>query len=437
MIRIPGSAWVDEREIELPLPPGWTVDTADIPGAPGGPGLAQALAQPIGAPRVEDLARGTTAAIAVEDITRPADAGPAVEALLDRLANAGIPPRRIRVLIACGGHAPLQLPELRAKLGARVLDACDVWNHHPYENLVDLGTSRGGLPVKVNRLFVEADVKLAVGSVVPHPYAGFGGGGKIVLPGLAGIETLEMNHRPAVTGLAGAGLGVVEGNRARAEMEEIALAAGLQAVVNIVPGARREALGYFYGHPVAAHRAAVAFARRAYGVGVTPGADAVVLNAYPKDGEVLQLGNAFNAWRTLSPPAARDGGTVIVTAACPWGRGHHSLHGPGMRLYRDPVRRDYLGDRELVIYAPSLSEADVRKSFWHGYRHARTWDEVRDVLRARHPAGGRMLVFPTAPLALPTAPQALPTAPLALPTASSAPPDAPPQTGAAGPETGA
>ncbi len=403
MIRLPWSAWVDEREIELPLPPGWTVDTAEIPGAPGGPGLAQALAQPIDAPRVEDLARGTTAAIAVEDITRPADAGPAVEALLDGLARAGIPERRVRVLIACGGHAPLRLEELRAKLGPRVLDACDVSSHHPYENLVDLGTSRGGLPVQVNRLFVEADVKLAVGSVVPHPYAGFGGGGKIVLPGLAGIATLEMNHRPAVTGLSGAGLGVVEGNRARAEMEEIALAAGLQAVVNIVPGARREALGYFYGHPVTAHRAAVAFARRAFAVPVRPGADAVLLNAYPKDGEVLQVGNAFNAWRALSPPAARAGGTVIVTAACPWGRGHHSLHGPGMRLYRDPVKREYLGDRELLIYAPTLSEADVRKSFWHGYRHARTWDEVQDVLRARHPDGGRMLVFPCAPLALPEA----------------------------------
>jgi len=212
-----------------------------------------------------------------------------LDALLDRLATAGIPPDRVRVLVAVGGHAPLRRDELLAKLGERVVATCDVYNHHPYEDLVDLGRSRSGLPIHVNRMFVEADVRLAVGSVVPHPYAGFGGGGKIVLPGLAGIDTLEMNHRPAVTGLSGAGLGVVEGNRAREEMEEIALAAGLQAVVNIVPDARRRPVGHFYGHPVAAHRAAVALARRVFRVEVEPGADACLLNAYPKDGEQLQV----------------------------------------------------------------------------------------------------------------------------------------------------
>jgi hypothetical protein len=186
-------------------------------------------------------------------------------------------------------------------------------------------------------------------------------------------------------------------------MEEIALRAGLQAVLNIVPGARREPLAHVYGHPVAAHRAAVALALRAYRVEVETGADAVLLNAYPKDGEGLQIGNAFNAYRACSPPADREGATVILTAACPWGRGHHSLHGPGMRLYRDPVPRAYLEGRECIVFSPGLSTADVRKSFWSGYAHARSWDEVCARLRERHPSGGRMLVFPTAPLALPAA----------------------------------
>ena len=400
-VRLPWGAWVLEETRELPLPSGWTVEEATIRGAPRGATLEEALANPVDAPPIEELARGKrTAAIAVEDITRPAKAGPVLEAVLDRLAAGGIPPGNVRVIVALGGHLPLRRDELLAKLGSRVMDECDVWNHHPYEDLVDLGVSRGGIPIHVNRLFHEADVKLAVGSVVPHPYAGFGGGGKIVLPGVAGIETLEMNHRPAVTGLSGAGLGVVEGNRARAEMEEIALAAGLQAVVNIVPGPRREALGHVYGHPVAAHRKAVELARQVFDTPVRPGADAALLNAYPKDMELLQVGNAFNAWRTLDPPPAREGGTVIVTAACPFGRGWHSLHGPRMRLYRDPVERPYLAGRELVVYAPTLSEHDVRKSFWKGYPHARTWEQVIELLERRHPGGGRMVVFPTAPLAL-------------------------------------
>ncbi len=401
-ILLPWGAWLLEEERCFDLPEGWRVERAEIAGVPAGPGLTEALATPIGSPRVELLAAGKTcAAIAVEDLTRPAKTGPVLEALLDRFEDAGLPAEGVRVIVALGGHGPMRRPELLAKLGSRVMELCDVSNHHPYENLVSLGHSKSGLPIHINRFFAEAELRLAVGSVVPHPYAGFGGGGKIVLPGLAGIETLEMNHRPAVTGLSGAGLGVVEGNRAREEMEEIALAAGLHAVVNIVPGADREALGYFFGHLVEAHRAAVALGRRVFATRFAPAADAALLNAYPKDGELLQVGNVFNAYRNCDPPPVREGGTVIVSAACPHGRGYHSVHGPGGRIYRDPVERPYLAGRELVVFAPSLSTHDVRKSFWEGYAHARSWDEVLGFLRARHPEGGRMLVFPTAPLSLP------------------------------------
>jgi nickel-dependent lactate racemase len=401
-IKLPWSAWHEEREIELPLPSGWTVFIASIAGAPRGPGLDEALDHPIGSPRIEELCAGrSSAAIAVEDITRPAPTGPALEATLDRLASGGIPAGRVAVIVALGGHAPMRLGELRAKVGSRVLDSCDVSNHHPYENLVDLGKSRSGIPILINRTFHDREVRLAVGSVVPHPYAGFGGGGKIVLPGLAGIETLEMNHRPAVTGLAGAGLAKIEGNQARAEMEEIALEAGLHAVVNIVPDARRDPLGYYYGQPVAAHRAAVALAREAYQTRALADADAVLMNAYPKDGELLQVGNAFNPCRAAGGSLVREGGTVIVAAACHDGVGHHSLHGPGMRLYHEPVERPYLAGRELIVFAPALSTFDVRKSFWTGYPHARRWEEVLAILEKRHPHGGRMTVFPTAPLSLP------------------------------------
>lgn len=402
---LPWGAWLQEEERTYALPSNWTVDVAAVAGADtarSGPGLTSALAEPIQSPSLGELARGkSTAAIAVEDITRPAAAGPVLEAVLGELEAAGIPASNVRVIFALGGHGPMHRHEMMLKVGESVMNRCDVSNHHPYENLVDLGVSKRGIPIHINRYFHEAELKLAVGSIVPHPYAGFGGGGKIVLPGVAGIETLYTNHRPAVTGLSGAGLGVVEGNTARAEMEEIALAAGLAAVVNIVPGARREPLGHFFGHPVAAHRAAVEFARTVFGTQVNPGADAVVLNAYPKDGEVLQVGNAFNAYRACTPPLVREGGTIIVSAACPLGRGYHSLHGPGGRLYRDPVRREYLGDRELVVFAPDVSTHDVRKSFWHGYPHARDWNEVTTILEERHPSGGRMIVIPTAPLAIP------------------------------------
>jgi len=413
-ITLPWGAWLTEEQKTFSVSGNWTVEVAAIAGsdAPeiaspsgsafGASDLTAALAAPIQAPGLQTLAQGKkTVAIAVEDITRPGQAGPVLEAMLESLTAAGIEPTSVRVIFALGGHGPMRQHEMTLKVGPKIMEQCDVSNHHPYENLVDLGTSKSGIPIHINRNFHEADLKLAVGSVVPHPYAGFGGGGKIVLPGVAGIETLYTNHRPAVTGLSGAGLGVVDGNTARAEMEEIALAAGLAAVVNIVPGANREPLGYFYGHPVAAHREAVKLAREVFRTDVTPGADVAILNAYPKDGEVLQVGNAFNAYRACDPPLVRDGGTIVISAACPFGRGYHSLHGPGGRLYRDPVKRDYLGERELIVFAPDLSTHDVRKSFWPGYPHAKTWDEVQNLINARHPEGGRMIVVPTAPLAIP------------------------------------
>ena len=236
------------------------------------------------------------------------------------------------------------------KLGAEVLRNHDVLNHHPYENLVHLGESKSGIPIWINRDFVESDLKIAVGSVVPHPYAGFGGGAKIVLPGVSGIETLEANHRPAVTGLSGRLLDV-DTNSARKEMEEIALRVGLEAVVNVVTDMRRRTIGVFYGHPVEAHRAAVALARQAYTTPQPPWIpDAVILNCYPKDTELLQAGNAFNVLRSCPSIPLRDDGMVVVTSACSMGRGHHSLHGRAMRLYRKPVKREYLDGRTVVFF---------------------------------------------------------------------------------------
>ena len=400
---VPWSAWFEDRLRSFAVPEGWELEICPVRGAPvaDAGALRTALEQPIGSKPLAELALGRKdACVVVEDITRPARLAEILPTVLGTLHAAGIPRERTRILVGVGGHAPLDRPRLVRKLGAPVVNAYDVWIHHPYENLVDLGTSRRGIPIRINRLFHEADLKIAVGSVLPHPYAGFGGGAKIVLPGVSGIDTLEANHRPAVTGLRG-GLGDVENNTARDEMEEIALKAGLEAVVNVVTDDRRRTLGVFFGHPVLAHRAAVALARRAY---ATPPpaklADVVVLNAFPKDGELLQVGNAFNVLRSARGPVIRPGGVVVVMAACPLGRGYHSLHGPSMRLYRTPIEREWLEGRPVIFHSPALNAFDARVSFWEGYPFERTWAGV--VRRVHGLVGGspRVAVFPCAPIQL-------------------------------------
>ena len=400
---LPWGAWFGDKMRAFELPDRFELDVCRTRGAAelGQAEITAALENPIGAPTLFELARGRRdAVVAVEDITRPARLAEILPHVLGELRRGGLKRDRIRILIGSGGHAPLDLVLLRKKLGARICREYDVASHHPYENLVDLGVSRRGIPIHINRQFAEADLRIAVGSVVPHPYAGFGGGAKIVLPGVSGIETLEANHRPAVTGVKG-GLNNVENNSARDEMEEIALKVGLEAIVNVVTDERRRTIGLFAGHPIAAHRAAVALARRAYATPRprwTP--DVVVLNAYPKDTEMLQVGNAFNVLRTAEPMPIRAAGVVVITAACSMGRGFHSLHGPGMRLYRTPVERSYLEGRKVIVHTPGVSVADARVSFWEGYPIERTWSGVLRRLEREVGPAARVAVFPTAPLQL-------------------------------------
>jgi hypothetical protein len=166
--------------------------------------VRRALEAPVAGPSLRELARGRKdACVAVEDGTRPSRLAEILPEMLQVLHDAGIPRERTRIVVGSGGHAPMDRPMLVRKLGRRVVDGYAVANHNPYEDLVDLGRSPRGIPIHLNRTFHEADLKIAAGSVLPHPYAGFGGGAKIVLPGLSGIETLEANHRPVVTGVHG------------------------------------------------------------------------------------------------------------------------------------------------------------------------------------------------------------------------------------------
>jgi lactate racemase len=358
--------------------------------------MADAVGQPIGSRPLGELAAGArSAVIVVDDITRPTPTAVVLPLLLSELKE--IPRDNIRILIALGAHRPMVRAELEQKLGAAVLEEFDIEQHHPYENLIDLGRSSRGTPIRLNRSFCDAELKIALGGVLPHPYMGFGGGAKLVVPGLAGIETLQANHQPAVTGISG---GLLNPDvDARRDVEEIALEAGLKFSCNIVVNSRREIAGLFCGHPVSAHRAAARFASHIYATGaLTAPYDVVCLNAYPKDGELLQVGNAFNCYRTSSAPLLKEGGTLVVAACCQSGRGYHSLHGRGMRLHRPPVAKPFLEGREIAFYSPNVNERDFRVSFAPEYRLFTSWDALSSYLESKHSGSVSVGVFPTAPL---------------------------------------
>jgi nickel-dependent lactate racemase len=395
---VPWGCWYGDERLELDFPPGYGVQVNGIQDPPvlSASEIETAIVSPIDSPSLAELARGArNAVIAVDDISRPTPVADVLPALVAEIA--AIPERHITILVALGAHRPLVRAELEKKLGAEILGRFNVEQHHPYENLVDLGRSKRGTPVKLNRTFIEADVKITVGGVLPHPYMGYGGGAKIIVPGLAGIETLQANHQPAVTGITG-GLCNPEAE-ARHDIEDIALAAGLKFSCNAVVNARREIAGFYCGHPVTAHRAAARFCRQIYAT-EAPGApyDVVVLNAYPKDTELLQAGNTLNCYRSAKRELAKEGGTIVITAACSTGRGYHSLHGKDMRLYRSPSAKPFLEGRDVVVFSPNLNRRDFEVSFWSQYRFATSWSQVVDYLCEKHGSGASVGVFPLAPL---------------------------------------
>lgn len=340
-------------------------------------------------------------AIAFDDLSRPTPTARLMPALTDALEAHGVEPVRLTLICAVGGHRPLSREEFVQKLGERAVSRYLTLNHHPHENLVDLGTSARGTPIRLNRDFVEADVRLVVGGVLPHPYMGYGGGAKMVLPGLSGIESLEANHRSVLRGLSG-GLLELDGNEARADVEEIAAGVGVHLALQAVVDPRRALIGLEVGDVVTAHRRAAALAGETYRLPTPDGEyDVIVVGAYPKDREQYQLGNVFNAIRSSGRTLLAAGGSFVIVGRCSDGLGYHGLQGHGMRLHRTPTRGPgFQAGREIVVFSPGLTKAGLAFSFHEGAELAQTAGELTAILGRRHGAEARVLVVPSGPLSI-------------------------------------
>ena len=336
----------------------------------------------------------------VEDITRPAPTASLLSLIISELEAGGLKPDDIWITIALGAHAPMRRQDLIKKLGQAAVERHTVYQHQPYENLEHLGTSRLGTPIYMCRFFLDADLRISLGGITPHGIAGFGGGAKTVAIGMGGIETLYANH-VRIHGL-GPMVGRVEGNDRRADMEEIARIAGLRFIVNAVMNSRRELAGLFAGDLVQAHRAGVEFARRVYATKLPDKADVVVFNAYPKDTDLVQIGNALNAvGRDLGRAMKANGSAVLVTA-CTHGAGIHYLFSVGMRGHSKSDRtRIGLGEHGLIIYSPNLSYRDVMHTFPPDTLLFNEWRQVVEELERRHGESASVTAFPCAALQLP------------------------------------
>ncbi|MEW6618916.1 MAG: lactate racemase domain-containing protein [bacterium] len=389
-ISIPFKAWYGDEQFILEFPDNWEIQEYNMVDAPPIPinEIEKAFYNPIGSKRISELVRGkTTAAIAVEDMTRPSPLEDILQLILKELKIGGIEDKNIKIIISTGGHRPLLQDDLIKKLGREIVKRCDIYNHNPFENL---STLHG---IRINRFFLEAEFKIVVGSVIPHPFAGFSGGAKIVSPGLTGIEWLVRSHKSVLMGLKGS-IGVVEGNKFRAELEQIAKNIGVDIGINIVPNSKRQIAKVVAGDIVEAHREAVRFAREIYMTKIPHQADVVILNAYPKDTELLQSENAFDFYRSANDSIIKQNGVVILISACSLGRGYHALFEPGMQLYRLPGKKRFLGDKRLFFFSPYINHLDFCKVFWSDYFFFDNWQKLITELKKIYPDNCQIAIFP-------------------------------------------
>lgn len=294
---------------------------ADAP-EPADVALAKALSHPIGAPALLELARGkSTAAISICDITRPAPNRIVLPHVLRALEQGGIPATGIIILIATGLHRAATPQELHAIVGPDILGRYTVASHDARDASChsDLGETRSGTRVLLDRRFMESDLHLSLGFIEPHLMLGFSGGRKLVAPGLAGEETIKRLHSPFFMRDPRVVEGSFPDNPLHEELLEIAQMARHDFIVDVALTRSRQIARVFAGDPVKAHAAGVEFVRKATLALLDEPVDAVVTTSagYPLDLTYYQSVKGV----TAASHIVKQGGTILLVAACQEGLG--------------------------------------------------------------------------------------------------------------------
>lgn len=315
--------------LALALPRGHRVDVLekrDVPPLPDPEAaLRRALREPLGSPPLGALARGRrNAVVVVSDRTRPVPNALLLPPLLEALAEGGLPADAVTVLVATGLHRPATPAELDEILGPALARTLRVEQHDARDRdaHADLGTSRSGIPIRIDRRYLEADLKILTGLVEPHLMAGYSGGRKAVCPGLAAVETIRVAHGPRMLeGCVGAG--IVDGNPLHEDLVEIARRAGADFIANVALDRARRVSGVWCGDLVEAHAAAMAFVEQECRVDLAAPADVVIASG---GGDPLDA-TFYQAIKGVAAAAGvvRPGGAILLCASLSEGIGSPSF----------------------------------------------------------------------------------------------------------------
>lgn len=318
----PGKLYFKGKEIHFGLPKSWKLlaqaEPKDVPAvADLTSEVKKALENPLGTKPLRELVPPTGDVIIIsEDQTRPSPVGSVVEPLADMLNGYGVKDDRIKVIMAMGTHRIPNREEIKGKLGP-MAERLEVFIHDPddSDNLVLMGMTSRDTPAWINRRVAEAGLSIAIGTSNPHYFAGYGGGAKIVLPGVSGRETIVHNH--VMVEDEKARQGIMDGNPIWEDMLETARIANLGIKIDLVLNTDLRVYKLFAGETEQVQRAAVKALLEVYGLEVPKMADITLTSGYPLESNLIQSGKAV----LLANEVTKDGGAIVLLSALNDGAG--------------------------------------------------------------------------------------------------------------------
>ncbi|MGA7127013.1 MAG: nickel-dependent lactate racemase [Chthoniobacterales bacterium] len=406
-------------DVELPGDRTDVIEPVSVPGLKDEKeSFLRSLNHPIGSRSVrEHLFPDARVCIVFTDITRATPNERIIPWLLEYLIEV-VPASNITLINGTGTHRPNTDGELRQLLTDEVVERYRVLNHNADDpnDLVQVGTTRAGGPALINRRVVEADVRISTGFIEPHFFAGFSGGPKGIMPGVAGLRTVLQNHSGVNLSNPQASFGVLEGNPIWEEMRDLALLVGESFLVNVTLNESREITGVFSGHLISAHREGCDFVRQTAMQKVTAPYEVVVTtnSGYPLDQNLYQAVKGMSAAARI----VRKGGTIIIASECsdgvPNGSPYERLlkHSDSFealfRYITDPTREEpeqwqvivqmVIQRRAEVLVYSGLSDEKVSEA------KLQPCHDIAQAVRERLDRAGdgaRIAVLPQGPLTIP------------------------------------
>jgi len=327
-------------DLQAELPASWEVKHTIFKEAkPARSGLREmtikALSKPIGSPKLEELLKpASRVAIVVDDLTRHTPVSDLLPGLLEVIENKGVPKGNVTIVIGTGTHRPMDQKEIETRLGKAVAGAYRVENHDARsKDLVVMGELPGYGKISFNATVMKADVKITVGTIIPHVHNGFGGGPKNIMPAICNFDTVRKHHLKTALHER-ARVGVAESNPFLDDLMAIARLAKVNFCVQCLNDSYGQVYDVLAGDVFDVFRAGIERQSQALGVAVSGKTDVTIVSAFPYD-EGVQIMKSFMP----SAMVTKLGGSILVVT---------ELQEPLPAFFLDSIRR-IKGDGTCVI----------------------------------------------------------------------------------------